>query len=222
MEFISKNILPENWNSWFSVNGARTFDYLHAQNNRANLEEVRNYLLNEQNYLCAYCQKKITTSDSSIEHVIAKSLNIALSTDYYNLVAVCKSQKNDPITNRLHCDKEKENKEITPFVFFNKSKVEINKNNSYFDVESNGLIKPKDNLTTELYNQVKSFIEILNLNHSALVENRKNKLFALIKSLKSNSEVVKWENIFNYIYHNHSLEYKQFLLIYFAKRKGLN
>lgn len=223
MEYIKKqNNEPNEWGISFFVDGIRRFDYLYAQNNGANLTAIKDKLIIEQNHLCAYCQKKITKNNSSIEHVIPKSLNNELSTDYYNLVVVCdgnsKSQGNG------HCDKSKLDYAIVPFIFLNDSTVTEKSSNKYFKSYADGSIAPKEKLPSEIKNQVDSFIKILNLNHEILKSKRKNALDAHISAyngLRLNKNSF-WKNKLKNSLFDTKLEYRQYMLIYFASKSGIN
>lgn len=224
MEYIEKqNIPPENWGSCFvDTNNIRVFDYTKAQT--AELKNARIILLKEQYYLCAYCQSKITIDNSSIEHVIPKSLNLELSTNYHNLVAVCKNQIKDE-NGRLHCDQEKESLPIVPYIFSNKSSVSELRNNDYFKVYSTGEIVCKDELTDEVKKQVKSFIEILNLNHKDLRKKREKHIDVLTdvyKSLPKNRKSIFWKNKLKSALNNYTAEYRHALMIFCASKAGIN
>lgn len=218
MQYIQKQELqPKDWDNWFkTANGVRTFDYLKAQNNGADLKAVREYLIKEQHYLCVYCQSKITIDNSSIEHVIPKSLNLELSTNYHNLVAVCQNQIKDE-NERLHCDKEKGSLPILPYIFYSNSDVNIEMNNSYFRASNDGSIIAKANIKENEYFQIRSFIDILNLNHTILLQKRKSAIYAMttvFKNLSKNQKKVFWKSKLNTFVANKSNPYRQFLLIY--------
>lgn len=60
-------------------------------------------LVKEQNYLCGYCEAKVTLDNSHIEHIQPKSLDYDnLTFDYTNLLVscdgICFSEENKPIT----------------------------------------------------------------------------------------------------------------------------
>ena len=144
MQYIKKaNQPPEQWDHWFTRTDAkRSYDYGNDIDVLPNREGARLHLLTEQNYLCAYCQKKLTLENSSIEHVLPKSLNKELSTNYFNLVAVCKSPLPDPNTKRLHCDKEKGDKIIPPLLFLSNSDCGDD-NHAWFYARADGSIEIK-------------------------------------------------------------------------------
>jgi len=75
-------------------------------------KKLKEYILiNEQNYLCGYCEAKITLDDSHIEHIKPKDIDEdTLTFDYQNLLiscdGICFSEDNQRIT----CGHKKANK----------------------------------------------------------------------------------------------------------------
>jgi uncharacterized protein (TIGR02646 family) len=228
MQYIKKqNEPPEHWDEWFTTaTGRRTFDY--NADNRAlrNLAQAKQFLIDEQHGLCAYCQKTINQETSSIEHVIPKEFSVELSTCYYNLVAVCKKTPEDE-NGKLHCDKEKQSKLITPFIFASNCDVTGAANNSYFAAGAGGMLAPKEKIADYHKFQVEAFINILNLNHAALIGNRNealNGIFAIYRSISTDKDEQKkfWHSQFQSILLNKSRSYRQFLLIFIGKKVGKN
>lgn len=133
-------------------------------------EEVRNSLLAEQGYICAYCMKRIEeNSDIKIEHYEARNNENELS--YKNLLAVCKGNEGFP-KDRQTCDTQKGNQEL----HINPQKIgDI----STISFTRNGEIKS----TNKLFQ--KDFDEILNLNDEfgKLISARKAALTALQKKI---------------------------------------
>jgi len=228
MQYIPKNNkIPDNWDSWFTkATGERSFDYGKDYSALTNLVEAKKYLIAEQHGLCAYCQTAINTDNASIEHVVPKEKNLELSTNYHNLVAVCKSQVKDIYTGKMHCDKEKANQLITPFIFTNDSDVTAARNNSYFAAYSDGTISAKPKLTVEIGNEADSFINILNLNHITLKQRRtKDVLNGLIEAstvVPNHQKRIFWKLQFEKILLNKKQPYRQYLLIYIANKLGIN
>lgn len=73
-------------------------------------QEIRNSLLKEQGYICAYCMKRINNeNDTKIEHYIPRNSENDL--DYLNLLAVCYG--NEGFSKEIQtCDTRKANLEI--------------------------------------------------------------------------------------------------------------
>ena len=231
MQFIEKqNIQPPDWDKWFTTgSGQRSFDYGKDYSSLRNIGNAKKFLIDEQHELCAYCQKIITIENSSIEHIIPKEHNKVLSTNYHNLVAVCKVQSKEEGTDRYHCDKEKLSNLISPIIFVKNSDVSTGSNNRYFLAGSDGTINAKDKLPTEIRQITESFIEVLNLNHKTLKENRVkdvlNGLIAAYQSIpRTNKQGKKafWKLQFDRILLNKKQPFRQFLLIYIGSKIGIN
>ncbi len=228
MQFIRKRPEPpKDWPLWFSTaTGRRSFDYKADERELTNLSLAKKFLLEEQKGLCAYCQSELTSDNSSIEHVIPKSANKEFSTDYHNLVAVCKKPLKDPETGRSHCDKERGDK-LLPSIIFHDAGVNDRCNNQFFDALGDGTIRPKPKLEPEIEKQVSAFIEILNLNHPVLAGNRKQILGSIIDVYRSISEIDHlkkdfWKIQLNRFLKDESLSYRQFIMIYLSKKVGRN
>lgn len=150
---------------------------------------MREYLIKEQGYLCAYCMRRIELSNSSIEHYIPQSVDKEKSLNYHNLLAVCcgnlgKDEKSKTI---LTCDKNKDddrnkNKQITinptneshmRAISYKRSTGEILSSND----------KHKMNLDV-----------ILNLNHEYLKFNRKKALKIFKDRLDKKHPNMNWSN----------------------------
>jgi uncharacterized protein (TIGR02646 family) len=227
MEFIAKQpFQPQNWDLWFTdFNRIRITDYGEQSRNCPNLHIARSFLLQEQNYLCAYCQKTLTPENTSIEHVIPKSQNQEQSTQYHNLVAVCKTPQSDPADpHRYHCDKERGNKLLPPIIFYSDATCNYLRNNSYFVSRSDGTILPKETLPPPIYEQVKAFISILNLNHTLLKNSRNSILQPILMGAakagnnRQNYFLVQFDRINN----NPSHPFRLFILSYLLNKLGYN
>ena len=192
-------------------------------------DQVIQLLRQEQNGLCAYCQRQLVNEKSgnvSIEHVIPNSLNIELSTSYHNLVLVCKYQKYPSTeSNEGHCDTSKADYPITPFIFLNDCQVRlidgIKIPHEYFKVVSKVgqyYIQPKHNphdhdpKIAALGMQEQAFINLLYLNHPGLLTERTLALKSWQIGL-SNKSITK-SQVFNNIYNNNKTPFRQFLLIW--------
>ena len=230
MQYIQKqNIPPKDWEKWFTTgNNKRSFDYATDYSSLRNISRARQYLIDEQKGLCAYCQQKINSDNSSIEHVIPKEFNKELSTNYFNLVAVCKTTTKDSETQKYHCDKQKGSTPISPIIFNSNADITL-KNNSYFFLAgSDGRIRAKDKLPDEIRKQVESFIDIVNLNHKQLREKRtKDILDGLISVFQNlpkenHQKSTYWQVQFDRIYKNKSHPFRQFFLIYISTKLGRN
>lgn len=225
MEYISKSpSLPANWDQWFTdINGIRIQDYRAQSCSCRDLKLIRSFLLQEQNGLCAYCQKPLLPDDASIEHLIPKSENVSMSTDYYNLVAVCQSPPDDPENpGHRHCDKERGNCLLPPLILHRTSSSEPQRNHAYFMVQVDGTILPKDNLQPPVKAQVEAFIQILNLNHSLLKAARKSILQPILSGARSagNNRRAYFNLQFQRVYKDPQHPFRSFILIYLLTKLG--
>ena len=116
---------------------------------------LKEYLLeNEQNYLCGYCEAKITLDNSHVEHIKPKSLDYDnLTFDYHNLLVscngICFSQSNKPITcGHKKANKFDENKFLSPLKEINIRDYFIYTNNFY--IGSSSLDEEKSKYTMDL------------------------------------------------------------------------
>ena len=139
-------------------------------------EKLKEYLINEQGHLCAYCMSRITNQTSTIEHYIPRKGQFgksSLSLDYRNLLAVCNNVRNGRGGDR-HCDVSKGDKLISVNPC---RETDIN----YIRYNSNGeILSDKGEFNAD-------FNVILNLNNSTLMNNRKAALSAaLITMTKMN------------------------------------
>ncbi len=74
--------------------------------NKAEYEELKKQLVEDQGYICCYCGQGIDSDEkTSIEHVEAKSKHKELTFDFNNLLASC----NGGTKNKIHIVKEGEN-----------------------------------------------------------------------------------------------------------------
>lgn len=179
------------------------------------IPKLRDALLKEQGYICAYCMRRIpvtkrdpnTTETSKIEHIKCREFNQDLQLDYDNMVICCSGNLN----NKPHCDKSKDNADIS----FDLFKPFLQNSISYSS--KSGLIKSSNPVWNNEMNN------ILNLNHSLLTYNRKEALEGVIKRLDKKrwtpaevrNELQKWENL------DRSGKYKQYcgIIISFLKKK---
>lgn len=81
-------------------------------------EEIRQSLLEEQRYLCAYCMKRIKNDGlhTTIEHWEPLSVNKDKALEYDNMLAVCDGGRKADLTGNVQrilcCDASKDEKEI--------------------------------------------------------------------------------------------------------------
>ncbi|MGL6131618.1 MAG: retron system putative HNH endonuclease [Fusobacteriaceae bacterium] len=138
--------------------------------------ELRESLLEEQGYLCAYCMTKLENNSmkTKIEHYIPQDSDITKELDYSNLLIVCKGNEGSKFEEQT-CDTKKKNRLLT----INPQKSEDIETIAY---SSNGKIKSSNHNFDDELNK------ILNLNYSKgyLIGNRRESLEAIKAYLHKN------------------------------------
>lgn len=81
---------------------------------------VRNSLLQEQHYLCAYCMTPIGVNIPVIEHIYPKDTYTSRARDYFNLLCSCSYDDQKLPKNEQHCDlcKDDTTLKILPSMIF--------------------------------------------------------------------------------------------------------
>jgi uncharacterized protein (TIGR02646 family) len=227
MQYIKKqNTEPANWNQWFTVPPhRRSYDYGTDYSSCPDLRLAKSFLISEQHGLCAYCQQKITIEDASIEHVTPKEHNKELSTNYFNLVAVCKKQQvPDPLTKKLHCDSTRGSGLLSPIIFYANAQSTETKLNKYFIAYSSGEVVAKNNLEAHTKSQAEAFIETLNLNHSILKNKRaKDVLNGISRAAISVEDKRRfWRAQYSRILKDLKHPFREYLLLCIGPKIGLN
>lgn len=227
MQYIKKqNTEPADWNNWFTVPpNRRSYDYGADDRSLPDLRLAKSFLINEQHSLCAYCQQKITLENASIEHVTPKEHNKELSTNYFNLVAVCKKQQvPDPVTGNLHCDSTRGSELLPSLIFYSNAKSTDQNLNKYFRAYGTGEVVAKHNLDLYTKNQVEAFINQLNLNHSILKNKRaKDVLTGISKAANTVADKHRfWRAQYSRILLDLGHPFREYLLVYIGPKIGLN
>lgn len=169
MRRIIKGTTPTNWpkNQTYKV-----------AKQRGKRELMAKSLLDEQGYLCAYCEQQIDLRNSRIEHIKPQNSYPALQMDYSNMVVCCcgDAREEDSQNNSnpfLHCDNSKGDTDIsfspteehifpTLSYIYNEGAYHLHSNNSSFQRDIN---------------------EVLNLNCPYLLEHRRRAITAINKVL---------------------------------------
>ncbi len=131
---------------------------------------LRESLLKEQGYICAYCMRRIPHRDnnsneySRIDHIKSRSEYPDLKLDYRNMVICCPGA----IDNDFHCDKSKGEKSISFDLFSDAFIDTISYKSSDGTIESSNVIYD---------NEVNN---VLNLNNALLKKSRLQVLDAVI------------------------------------------
>lgn len=166
----------------YRAGGGKKYDNLDSNTKN----DIRDSLLKEQGYLCAYCMNRIgrrngadNYKDVKIEHVKPRSVTQKssdphinmLEIDYGNMVAVCSGVTNGT----FHCDTSK-------------GDTEIHLHPCDPGVETSIRYGLKDGTiqsTNELWNEDITNKDKLNLNHPTLKNNRKAALDGMIQYLNT-------------------------------------
>lgn len=165
-------------------------------------DEVLTSLLEEQGYICAYCMRKISLSNATIEHIVGQKyvengINMGSENqiNYDNLLAVCEGKS---CKDNFHCDKSRAKYQKERQLYANPL---INRIIQNIKFAPNGLIYYKDFIKIEEVEELKEhhtlceesnirydIHKVLNLN----CQNLKGKREAIIKALKKLTK--NWTN----------------------------
>ncbi|MDI9408625.1 MAG: TIGR02646 family protein [Candidatus Pacebacteria bacterium] len=138
------------------------------QSNRDCYSSIKQSLLEEQFFLCCYCESKIDLLDCHVEHLKPKSKNQELHCDYSNLACSCQEPHS--------CGHKKANWDWQDDEFRSPHDEEIGK---LFCFSLDGVIEPTE------HNPLiaKKMIEKLNLNHDSLRSRRERMAKEIITTL---------------------------------------
>lgn len=140
-------------------------------------DQIKEYLLKEQGFVCAYCMKKIISKEAIIEHFVCQSFDKTLDLDYKNMLGVCDGGKNSKGSEQT-CDAKKGNLSLEKINPTDKEKIKLIK------YKNDGTIYSEDPIADNELN------EILNLNAESfyLTVNRKSTYTISLKRMKSKGD----------------------------------
>lgn len=100
MKHILKRREPEEFREWKDLENQEwipTYDTLSGEVKMS----VKKSLMEEQGFICCYCERRLEYSDSHIEHFVPQSLSPEKSLDYDNMLCSCQDhlKSGDP----RHC-----------------------------------------------------------------------------------------------------------------------
>lgn len=151
-------------------------------------QDVREQLVAEQRGLCCYCQSRIRASveDMKIEHWQCQTEYPKRQLDYGNLLGACKGNEGQPY-DKQHCDTRKGNSALCFSLCDTTHPIELK-----IRFIGNGEITSNDEAVRTALN------EVLNLNWTRLVENRKSSLTGFLQGLGTAKldyakELSKWD-----------------------------
>lgn len=176
MKHIQKSPEPRELSTWKQVqlqNAPENYHYKYLQNPEKRL--VHQSLLTEQGYICCYCCNEIDRDSSHIEHLEPQSQTDAdLSLDYNNILASCNGSK-ERKKGKTYCGNQKGDRQIEV------SPLDPDCE-SYFAYNARGKIAARSG-NVERDKLVKQTIEVLNLKHDDLCQERAGVYVALRKIL---------------------------------------
>jgi uncharacterized protein (TIGR02646 family) len=187
-------------------------------------DEVLISLLKEQGYICAYCMREITLSNSTIEHIIGQNyeengeaIGKVNQIKYDNFLAVCKG---DSCKNQLHCDKSRSKYQKNRPLFSNPLSNQIVQNIKFSET---GVIYYKKFLELEKIEKLKKHDEldeddnirfdlhvVLNLNCQSLKEKRASILKAIKKLSKNGTQKDKLKKLLDNYENKKNDKYEEF------------
>ena len=100
MKYIVKSAEPVNFSDWKTMANSE-WQPIYDDLSGAEKAAVKNALMEEQGYICCYCERRLTDNDSHIEHFRPQSDNAVDPLDYGNMLCSCQKHlnKGDP----RHC-----------------------------------------------------------------------------------------------------------------------
>lgn len=187
MRYIQKTAAPEAFSqetALFTVDTA--WNELHCKS------VLRQYLRQEQQHLCAYCEGKLEDNNSHIEHIEPQQRNPQRRFDYQNLIASCNGGEAccaDEVKlsyaqlDIQSCGHRKSNAfELDLFL----NPVEVTEISNYFSYDRhNGMMLSSENKSSVKANYM---IELLHLDNTYLCNSRLNARIALLQAIKHSGE----------------------------------
>lgn len=183
MRKIKKHPEPEAWIKYRKTPGVEF---------RA-IDELKESLLKEQGYICAYCMRRIPCKDDNpcaiirVEHIFSRKNHPDKEYvfNYKNLVACCPGaigmlpDSEKMSADNFHCDRRKGDNDVS-FSLFSDTFIDTISYSS-----KDGTVRSSDSKYNEEIN------EILNLNHPQLKRNRLEALNGVIIELSKSSNLTK-------------------------------
>lgn len=163
------------------------------EDNRLPKKELKESLLKEQGYLCAYCMSRISMDTMKVEHWSpqhsdteqekispeAKERLRMLSIDYKNMLAVCMGNEGHPRTEH-HCDTQKGNVHL----LYNPSDPMDHDRLKIFYLRSGQIQSEDAAFCAQLGGKGQNDRGVLNLNCQKLLNNRLNVIRDIEKALQ--------------------------------------
>jgi len=136
-------------------------------------QDIREQLVAEQGYLCAYCMSRIEADDQQmkVEHWHSRKKYPKEQLTYANLLGCCYGNEGSPYS-QAHCDTKKRDDDL----LFNLAELSHHSRMKIHYL-GDGTVTSEDALFDRQLN------EILNLNYSRLMDNRKSVWSSVTKTL---------------------------------------
>ncbi|EJF51926.1 TIGR02646 family protein [Saprospira grandis DSM 2844] len=204
MKHIKKTSPPP----FFSSTVAGLTAWRHFSKKRSTKQHI---LQEEQNYLCCYCEKRVSLDNSHLEHIYPKSKYPSQTFDYNNLIVSCEGThcNLDESTSKNICGHKKLN-EFNPINFLDPTTTTDIGEYFIYNKEGEILASTKDSVKADY------MINTLNLNYSGLIESRKNTVRALVNAFRRLSlNQGQQEQKLKTILANESQDFISFLRHYF-------
>jgi uncharacterized protein (TIGR02646 family) len=168
MRHIQKTEEPQSFSEWKAIE-SQTPNCTYENFKNPQKRELHEVLLQEQGYLCCYCEIQIARQHSHIEHVKPQNPYSELSLDYFNLLASCQGENTPPYKKPIHCGQKKGNEllKVSP----------LDPNcTDFFRYTEAGEIVPAQNGNEQ---EAEDTIEILGININKLIRLRKSAIEGL-------------------------------------------
>jgi uncharacterized protein (TIGR02646 family) len=179
MKYIKKRQEPRIFSQWkmerLNKGKRTTYNNLHGKEKQA----VKVSLMEEQGYLCCYCECRLTEDDSHIEHFFPQTYFSQLELEYDNLLCSCMKEREAGIP--LHCGHRKDE-----WYDLNMPSPLDATTEKRFLIYGNGEIKPTDPGDVV----VQMMIDKLGLNSRNLQDKRKKAIDGFLDSLLPDEDFV--------------------------------
>ena len=157
-------------------------------------DKLKESLLKEQGYLCAYCMSRISEDTMKVEHwhpqrsdtegkklsAEEKEKERLLSIDYKNMLAVCTGNEGHP-QKEQHCDTRKGNKHL----LYNPSNPQDHNRLKIYYLRSGEIASEDAAFCAQLGKKEGEKAGVLNLNCPKLINNRAAIIDAVLKALQN-------------------------------------
>jgi len=155
-------------------------------------ESIRDSLYLIQNKFCAYCESTLNSS-VHIEHFAPKDTYPKLTFEWSNLFLSCNGQS--------HCGHFKDSRLAPSYNYLNLIKPDKDCPSDFLIFNSNGLVSPLENLSSEHLLKAETTINVFNLNETNLKNKRSSILAGVTTIVQYIYSLNETEEIQNLIEH---------------------